>query len=228
MSEVHNEDIFSTEDDSFEILGIDSQAEDFEYEEDEQEFDNSEAEEELEQLSFDHLPYPELARRYKTGEGLTDEDIDFIANISLETLKQVLEFFDAEDSVIDEYEGGRGELIFDIMNPDLAVLIGRHGKTLEALQLMVSSIVNKRIGFRFPIIIDIESYKNRRQRKLEDIAFNAAERAVRTRRPVKLHPMSSYDRRVIHMTLRSNKRVSTYSEGEEPERRVVIQLRQER
>lgn len=173
--------------------------------------------------SYDHLPYPDLAKRYKSGEVLSDDDVDFIANITLETLREVLKFFEAEDSHIDEYEGGRGELIFDIMNPELAILIGRHGKTLESLQLMVSTIVNKKLGFRFPIVIDIESYKNRRQRKLEEIAFNAVARALKQRRAVKLHPMSSYDRRIVHLTLRGHKKVITYSEGEEPERRIVIQ-----
>lgn len=184
---------------------------------------DEESKDAVEEVSYDHLPYPELARRYKSGEPLSDEDIDFIANIAVDTLRTVLKFFDAEDSQIDEYEGGKGELIFDVMNPDLAVLIGRHGKTLEAIQLMVSTIVNKKIGFRFPVVVDIESYKNRRQRKLEDIAFNAADKALRQRRAVKLHPMSSYDRRIIHLTLRSNKRIVTYSEGDDPERCVVIQ-----
>lgn len=175
--------------------------------------------------SYDHLPYPELARRYKTGENLSDEDIDFIANMTLATLKETLTFFGAENSQIDEYEGGRGELIFDVINPELAILIGRHGKTLEALQLMVATIVNKKLGFKFPIVIDIESYKNRRQRKLEEIALNAVNRAIKQKRTVKLHPMSSHDRRIIHLTLRGHKKVSTHSEGVEPERRVVINLR---
>lgn len=168
-------------------------------------------------------PYADIEARYKGDEGLSDEDIDVIADIALEIIREILSYFDAEDSSIDEYEGDNGELIFDVINPDLAVLIGRHGKTLDAIQVIVSTLVNKRLNFRYPVIVDIESYKNRRKQKLEGLAFSAAKKAVSQNRVVKLHPMSTYERRLIHLALRNNKSVQTYSEGDEPERRIAIQ-----
>lgn len=169
--------------------------------------------------------FADIAQRYKNGEELTDADIDRIADCSLEVIRAILKFFDAQDSQIDEYEGDNGELIFDITNPDLAVLIGRHGKTLDAIQILVSTIINKKLNFRFPVVIDVESYKNRRKEKVVQLALSCASKAINQRRTVKLHPMSAYERRLIHLTLRGEKRVNTYSEGEEPERRVVIQPR---
>ena len=64
---------------------------------------------------------------------------------------------------IDEYEGDEGELILDISGKDMAVLIGRHGKTLDALQFIVSMITVRTIGFRYPVIVDVEGYKNRQR-----------------------------------------------------------------
>lgn len=168
-------------------------------------------------------PYPEIERKYKNKEELSDEDIDCIADIALAYIKKLLSFFDAEDSVIDEYAGHHGELIFDISNPNLAVLIGRHGKTLEAFQFLVTSHVNKELAFKYPVIVDIEGYKYRRKKKLENLAQSLAQKALDQRRTIKMHPMSAYERRIIHMVLRKNQKIHTYSEGQDPERRVVIQ-----
>ena len=73
---------------------------------------------------------------------------------------------------IDEYEGDEGELILDISGKDMAVLIGRHGKTLDALQFIMSMITVRTIGFRYPVIVDVEGYKNRQRQKLESIAHS--------------------------------------------------------
>jgi len=153
---------------------------------------------------------------------LSEEELDNIADNALEVIRQLLGFFDAEDATIDEYEGEEGELIFDIVGENLAVLIGRHGKTLDALQFLVSSIVTKRVGIRHPIIVDIEGYKHRRKQKLQEIAKSSAARAIRLKREVRLHPMTPYERRIVHITLREDRRVSTESEGEEPNRLIII------
>lgn len=82
--------------------------------------------------------YPEIAQRYKAGEQLTDEELDTVADVAVSVLRSILTHFDAESSPIDEYDGDDGELILDVTAPDLAVLIGRHGRTLESLQVLVS------------------------------------------------------------------------------------------
>lgn len=168
--------------------------------------------------------YPELARKYKAGEELNDQDLDQIADVSITVLRNILEQFDAEGAPIDEYEGDEGELILDVTAPDLAVLIGRHGRTLESLQTMVSLIVSRKLGFRYPVVVDIEGYKSRRNEKVASMARSAAARAVKQHTTVKLPPMSAYERRLVHIALRDNDAVETHSEGVDPERRVVISL----
>lgn len=100
--------------------------------------------------------YPEIAQRYKAGEELTDEELDTIADVAISILRSILSHFDAANSPIDEYEGDEGELILDVAAPDLAVLIGRHGRTLDALQVMFSLLVSRKLGFRYPVVVDVE------------------------------------------------------------------------
>ncbi len=166
--------------------------------------------------------FAEVARKYKAHESLSDDDLDLIADTSIEVLRTLLGFFGADGATIDEYDGGDGELIFDVSDADLALLIGRHGKTLESLQYIFSAIVHNKLGFKFPVVVDIESYKSRRRAKLEAIAKSGAARAIQRKQEVRLHPMKSYERKVVHLTLRNNKGVVTHSEGQEPNRCVVI------
>ena len=168
--------------------------------------------------------YPELAKKYKAGEELSDDDLDVIADVAITVLRNILAQFDEESAPIDEYEGDDGELILDVTAPDLAVLIGRHGRTLEALQTMVSLIVSRQLGFRYPVVVDIEGYKSRRNEKVANMARSAAARAIKQHSSVKLPPMSAYERRLVHIALRDNDAIETHSEGVDPERRVVITL----
>lgn len=168
--------------------------------------------------------YPELAQKYKAGEELSDDDLDVIADVAITVLRNILAQFDEESAPIDEYEGDDGELILDVTAPDLAVLIGRHGRTLEALQTMVSLIVSRQLGFRYPVVVDIEGYKSRRNEKVANMARSAAARAIKQHSSVKLPPMSAYERRLVHIALRDNDAIETHSEGVDPERRVVITL----
>lgn len=153
---------------------------------------------------------------------LTDEELDKIADTAIAALKDILKYFNVGEVTIDEYEGDEGELILDITGNDLAVLIGRHGKTLEALQFVISAITVRKIGFRFPVIVDVEGYKNRQRQKLESLARSSANKAASQGRNVKLRPMTPYERRIIHVALRDDSRVETASEGEGPSRHVVV------
>lgn len=169
--------------------------------------------------------YPEIAMHYKAGDALSDEELDTIADVAISVVRSILAHFDAESSPIDEYEGEEGELILDITAPDLAVLIGRHGRTLDALQTLVSLLVSRKLGFRYPVSIDVEGYKSRRHDKVVSMANSAASRAISQDRSISLPPMSAYERRLVHIALREDDRIETHSEGVEPERRVVISPR---
>lgn len=154
--------------------------------------------------------------------GITDEELDRIADTAIEFISNILEYMGVGEVEINEYEGDEGELILDLTGDDLAILIGRHGKTLDALQFLVSTITARIIGYRYPVVVDVEGYKGRQREKLESIAYSAASRAASQKRNIRLRPMTPYERRIIHITLANDDRVETVSEGEGTARRVVV------
>ena len=162
-----------------------------------------------------------IHERYDQG-ALTDDDMDAIADLAIRYVRELLAFFGETGVTIDEYEGDDGELILDVSGGNLAVLIGRHGRTLDAFQAIVSAFMSNTLHFHYPISIDIEGYKTRRREKLEALALSGAERAKRQHGQVKLAPMNAYERRIVHLALVDDVSVSTHSEGEDPQRRVVI------
>jgi spoIIIJ-associated protein len=166
-------------------------------------------------------PLPSELRVAEARPELTEEELDQVADTAVAAIQRVLSVF-AIEAAIDEYEGDDGEIILDIVGGDLAILIGRHGKTLDALQTLVGAATSRQLGFRYPIVVDVEGYRGRRREKLEDMARRTAERVSRQGKAVKLRPMTSYERRVIHMCLRDDRRVITASEGEDPARSVVV------
>ena len=155
-------------------------------------------------------------------EDFTDEEVDAVADTAIAALQDILKYFDVGEVTIDEYDGDEGELILDITGNDLAVLIGRHGKTLDALQFLISAITTRTMGFRYPVVVDVEGYKSRQREKLENLAYSAAHRARTQHRSIKLRPMTPYERRIIHITLRDEEGVETASEGEGSARHVVV------
>lgn len=176
-----------------------------------------------EELENEIIDTEDLEAEEASSEGeITDEELDRIADTAIAALQDILKHFDVGDVTIDEYEGDDGELILDITGDDLAVLIGRHGKTLDALQFVVSAITVRSIGYRYPVVVDVEGYKNRQRQKLESIARSSANKAANQQRSVKLRPMTPYERRIVHIALRDDSRVETASEGEGSARHVVV------
>jgi len=107
----------------------------------------------------------------------------------------------------------------------LGVLIGKHGETLNSLQYLVNLVANKGWHEYIKIIIDVENYREKRERALVELAIKMAKRVRETKRSIKLEPMPPYERKIIHKTLQNDPRVKTHSEGEEPYRRVIISLK---
>lgn len=155
-------------------------------------------------------------------DGPTEEELDEVADTAIDVLRMVLSHFDAEGAEINEYEGDEGEILLDVVGGNLAVLIGRRGHTLEALQTLVATITHKRLGNHYPVTIDVESYKHRQRQKIESMAYSAANRADRQDRDIQLRPMNPYERRLVHMALRDDERVETFSVGTDPNRCVVV------
>lgn len=116
----------------------------------------------------------------------------------------------------------------ELDGPNMGVLIGKRGQTLDSIQYLTSLVVNKGKDKYVRIKIDTEDYRNRRKQTLESLARNIAYKVKRSRRPVSLEPMNPYERRIIHSALQNDKFVSTRSEGEEPFRHVVVYLDREK
>jgi len=112
---------------------------------------------------------------------------------------------------------------FEVTGPDLAMLIGRHGNTLESLNLVFNNILNAGVktGRKY-YTIDAEGYRARRADQLKNLALMTLERCVREKTPQRLEPMLPSERKIVHIALAENPMVRTESEGVEPERRVVV------
>ena len=116
---------------------------------------------------------------------------------------------------------------FTIYSDNDALLIGKNGKNLKALSILTSQHLLNELGRNFKFTIDINSYKEKREKSLESLARRIAREVATTKVEAKLDSMNSYERRIIHNALTNNKRVYTESEGEEPNRYVVIKPREE-
>ncbi len=138
------------------------------------------------------------------------------------SLARLLKGMDLPDTV-KVLKDSDGNTVLNIIGPSGGTLIGRHGHTLEALQYLVNKMVQRLTGDeRTLVIVDVESYLERQKDKLREMAMNLAQKAKETGAEVPLRPMSSKDRRVVHLTLKDHEHVTTESRGEGLRRKVVI------
>lgn len=147
---------------------------------------------------------------------------DSFEDIIQEFLEQLFKLMGVETVVDIEYNDEDKTMDINLTSPEMGVLIGKRGQTLDALQKIVQSVVNKHSEEFIRVKVDTENYRARRKDTLENLARNIAYKVKRTKKSVVLEPMNPYERRIIHSTLQNDKYVSTRSEGEEPFRRVVI------
>ena len=113
----------------------------------------------------------------------------------------------------------------EMKGKDSRTVIGKRGQTLDAIQYLASLVVNKDREKYTKVVVDAENYRAKRERTLEQLANRLGAKVVKTRKHVRLEPMNPYERKVIHATLQKNPNITTRSEGEEPYRRVVIELK---
>ena len=158
---------------------------------------------------------------------LTDEKIAEIKKAAHDFLVGVFKTMDMNVEISEEYQKETGILTVNMEGDDMGVLIGKRGQTLDSLQYLVSLVVNKDVDGYIHVKADTENYRERRKKTLENLAKNIAFKVKRTRQPVALEPMNPYERRIIHSALQDEKFITTYSEGEEPYRKVVVALKKD-
>lgn len=135
-------------------------------------------------------------------------------------LEQVLQ--DMQISAQVEITTKKDYTLFQMMGSDLGLVIGKHGQTLDALQYLVNTVANRHSEGYLRVLLDAENYREKRRKTLQQLADRLAEKAIRSKQSVKLEPMSSQERKVIHLQLQERKDIHTYSVGEEPNRYLVI------
>ena len=124
---------------------------------------------------------------------------------------------------IEVTEQAEDAYIFDLKGTSLGMLIGRRGQALDALQYILNLSVNRKLGDeKIHFTLDVEDYRRRREETLTKLAKSVAERAIKTRKEVRLEPMNRHERKIIHTVLQENDRVETHSSGEEPYRYVIV------
>ncbi|MCK5764072.1 MAG: protein jag [Clostridiales bacterium] len=116
-------------------------------------------------------------------------------------------------------------LNIELSGDEMALLIGKRGQTLDSIQYLVSLFVNRKREDYIRVFLDTENYREKRTKTLEKLAQRMADKARKMRKDIILEPMNPYERRIIHSTLQNNKFVSTKSDGEDPNRRVIIFLK---
>ena len=137
-------------------------------------------------------------------------------------IKRLKNIIEAQKSEINRKDG---EIELKLHGDGLGVLIGKHGQTLDSLQYLTNLAANKGKKEWHRIVLDAENYRKRRRDTLEKLAHNLAHRVKRTGRKALLEPMNPYERKIVHEALQNEPGIVTYSEGEEPYRKVVIDLK---
>ena len=170
----------------------------------EEDFEEDDFEEEAEEVDYEE----------------TVDQLEEAARVTKEYLEGIAKTYGAEATVTVEARRDRMTFVFDTDKQGL--LIGKHGKILNALQVLAQVSVHRFIKGRISVQVDVGDYRQRRSETLQQIAERTARKVLKTKQPVYLEPLPAYERKQIHAALSKNKRISTHSEGKEPHRYLVV------
>ena len=185
----------------------------------------SETAESVEETVYESAPEAEEAPRRREREIKPLEDPSEAIAKAEGFLRDVYQAMGMEVDLVSTYDG---EVLNVQMNgDDMGILIGKRGQTLDSLQYLVSLVVNKGSSTYVRVKLDTENYRERRKATLENLAKNISVKVKKSRQNVYLEPMNPYERRIIHSALQGDPFVTTYSEGEEPNRKVVVALKKD-
>lgn len=166
----------------------------------------------------------------EAGERPAREPRKYVVNdeailVAKEFLQKVFKAMKIEVAMEKFINKNDGSVTFKLHGADMGILIGKHGQTLDSLQYLTNLVANKNSSDRVRVIIDVEDYRDRRIETLNRLASRLADKVKRTGERVALEPMNPHERKIIHMALQGDRRVTTLSEGDEPYRHVVIELK---
>lgn len=150
---------------------------------------------------------------------------DTIEDKARNFLEEIFKAMELEVMIDLKYDELDRSMNIDLSGNEMGVLIGKRGQTLDSLQYLVSLVVNKDVEDYIRVKVDTENYRQRRRETLENLAKNIAYKVKRTKRPVSLEPMNPYERRIIHSALQNDRYVTTHSEGDEPFRHIVVNIK---
>jgi len=143
-----------------------------------------------------------------------------------EAMKFLREVSGAMDLTVSVERADENDAVrINVTGSDLGILIGRRGQTLDSLQYLANIVANRHSDRHLRIVLDAEQFRERRRQTLEALSERMAMKVVRTRKEIVLEPMSAQERKIIHARLQTNPNVKTYSQGNEPNRRIVIALK---
>lgn len=159
----------------------------------------------------------------ETESDVTIDRNDELFITSKNFLKQMIEDMGIDCDIESRTEGNM--IKFNIMcseESDIGIIIGKRGETLDSLQYIVNLVTNRNADTYIRVILDCNQYRSKRERSLQKLARRLADKTVQTGRDIKLEPMNPYERRIIHTYLQNDENVNTFSQGNEPNRRVII------
>ena len=161
-----------------------------------------------------------IGGKYAKVEVTLNDDAN---TLSTKFLTDLLDAMDIKTNISTRYEDDI--LMIDLNTEETGVLIGRRGQTLDAIQYLCSLVINKDNKEYTRVSIDVEGYREKRKNALQDLADRIAQKVEKTRKQYALEPMNPYERRIIHSALQNYRHVETHSEGEEPNRHIIIQYK---
>ena len=165
----------------------------------------------------------EIEEEQEAESDVTIDRNDELFITSKNFLKQMIEDMGIDCDIESRTEGNM--IKFNIMcseESDIGIIIGKRGETLDSLQYIVNLVTNRNSDTYIRVILDCNQYRSKRERSLQKLARRLADKAVQTGRDIKLEPMNPYERRIIHTYLQNDEKVNTFSQGNEPNRRVII------
>ena len=188
---------------------------------------------EIEETSVKEEKPAEVKKEEPAAKEEKSPAVASVVNVNVEEIREnankfLSDLFKAMDLEVKSeisYDFTDNALNIELSGPEMGILIGKRGQTLDSIQYLTSLIVNKGTAEYIRVKVDTEDYRDRRKKTLENLAKNLAFKVKRTKRPVSLEPMNPYERRIIHSALQGDRYVVTHSEGDEPFRRVVITLK---